>query len=448
MSGPHRYPPQEPVPTGWTPGYQYPYPPGQQPYGQQPPFGPQPPYGQPPYGQQPYGQPPFWPPPYPGQLPPPPPKGTRPGAVVGALVSVAVLIAVALGAVVFLGRVMHQPSPAADGTRANPPAITIPPDSSTAPNPNASVNPTAIARSVNPAIVDVNTVLGFNSGRAAGTGIVLKSSGLVLTNNHVVSGATSVKVTEVTDGRAFDASVLGYDRTDDVALLQMKGASNLPTAKLADSSGVRIGDPIVAIGNAGGKGGSPSVVSGTITALNQSITASDEIGGTSQELSGLIQVAANIQAGDSGGPLVNASAKVIGINTAASVDFRTNQSGGDGFAIPINKAVAIINQIIAGQSSTKIHLGATGFLGIGVKNSQDGNGAEVSDIVQGLPADKGGLVVGDVIVSVNGEPVGTPNDLTDLLDRHHPGDKVSIGWTDTAGASHTGSFILATGPVG
>jgi S1-C subfamily serine protease len=467
MSGPYRYPPQEPVQTGWSPGYQHPYPPGYpsapgEQTGQQPPYGQHTQFGQPLYGQpyghpqygpqppyaQPPGQPPYWPPPpYPGQLPPPP-RSHRPGAVIGALVSVAVLIAVALGAVVGLGKVLHNQSPAADGTRANPPAITIPPQPSTEPNPNATLNPSAIARAVNPAIVDVNTVLGFQNGRAAGTGIVIKSTGLVLTNNHVVSGATSVKVTEVTDSRTFEATVVGYDRTDDVALLQLKGATNLPTAQLADSSAVRVGDPIVAIGNAGGRGGSPSVVSGSVTALDQSITASDEIGGTSQELTGLIQVAANIQSGDSGGPLVNASAKVIGINTAASVDSKTNEAGGDGFAIPINKAVAVINQIIAGQASAKIHLGATAFLGIGVENSTDVSGAVVKSVLPNYPAAKGGLKVGDVITSVNGQSVGSPNDLTDLLDRHHPGDKVTLGWTDKSGGSHSGGFLLATGPIG
>jgi S1-C subfamily serine protease len=320
------------------------------------------------------------------------------------------------------------------------------------PNPGASVDATSIAGKVNPAVVDVNTVLGYQNARAAGTGIVIKSSGIVLTNNHVVSGATTISVTEVTDGRTFSATVIGYDRSDDIAVLQLAGASGLPTATLADSSSIKVGDPVVAIGNAGGAGGTPSTVTGQVTALNQSITASDEGTGASEQLTGLIQVAAAIEAGDSGGPLVNGSAQVIGIDTAATAGFRYRASGGQGFAIPINTAVTIANQILGNQASDKVHLGQTAFLGVNVTStgtgSSTGAGAGVTGVISGSPAEGAGIAGGDLIVSVDGQPVDSPNTLTSLLDAHHPGDRVTIGWTDQSGQSHSAAVALANGPVG
>src|SRR5262244_3455696 len=175
-----------------------------------------------------------------------------------------------------------------------------------------------IATQTDPGLVDINTTLGYQQARAAGTGIVLTSSGEVLTNNHVINGATSIKVRDVADGRVYSASVVGYDASHDVAVIQMRGASGLPTADLGNSSTVRVGDKVVAVGNAGGQDGTPSVATGRVTGLNQSITASDESSGTAENLSGLIRTNADIQAGDSGGPLLNSAGQVIGIDTAAS----------------------------------------------------------------------------------------------------------------------------------
>src|SRR5208283_1514754 len=197
-------------------------------------------------------------------------------------------------------------------------------------------DPAAIASRVDPAIVDVNTVLSYENEEAAGTGIVLTSNGEVLTNNHVIDGATSIRVTDLGNSRVYTATVLGYDRPSDIAVLKLSGASGLKVATLGDSSAIRVGEAVVGIGNAGGAGGTPSVAGGSVTALDQSITATEQDGGNPENLIGLIEVDAYIQAGDSGGPLVNTAGKVVGMDTAASVGFSFETSGTDGYAIQIN----------------------------------------------------------------------------------------------------------------
>ncbi|MHB1536690.1 MAG: S1C family serine protease, partial [Acidimicrobiales bacterium] len=215
--------------------------------------------------------------------------------------------------------------------------------------------------------MDINTALSYQGAQAAGTGIVLTSNGEVLTNNHVVAGSTSIKVTDVGTGRVYNASVVGYDRTADVAVLQLQGASGLKTASLATSATVSQGEQVVAIGNAGGVGGTPSAAGGTVTALNQSITASDPSAGTSEKLSGLIQVNASVRPGDSGGPLVNTSGQVLGIDTAAAVGFAFQAPANAGYAIPITTASALGHRILAGSSSATVHIGPTAFLGVEIQ---------------------------------------------------------------------------------
>jgi S1-C subfamily serine protease len=312
-----------------------------------------------------------------------------------------------------------------------------------------SLDLSAIASAVDPTVVNIDTTLGLQQGRAAGTGIVLTSSGDVLTNNHVIAGSTSISATDVGNGQTYRATVLGYDRSHDLAVIHLEGASKLRTASIGDSSKVNVGDSVAAIGNAGGRGGTPAAVSGTVTAVDQTITASDENGANTEQLTGLIQVAANIQPGDSGGPLVDGAGHVIGVDTAASTDFRFQASGGQGFAIPINEAITVAKQIQAGHASRTVHIGPTAFLGVQVTGSdRGGSGATVAGVVQGSPADQAGLSRGDVITSVDGTTVDTPSALTDLLILHHPGDQVTIGWTDTSGRSQSQTVRLTTGPAG
>jgi S1-C subfamily serine protease len=306
---------------------------------------------------------------------------------------------------------------------------------------------TSIVATVDPAVVDVTSTLSYQNATAAGTGIVLTSSGEILTNNHVVDGATSISVTDVGNGRTYSASVVGYDATDDLAVLQLNGASGLKTATIGNSSKLSIGDAVVAIGNAGGVGGTPSVSSGSVTALNQSITASDGNGSGVEQLTGLIQTDAQLAAGDSGGPLVNSAGQVVGIDTAGSNTFRFQSGASTGFAIPINKAMSIASQIKAGKSSATVHVGATGFLGVEVSPVST-SGAAVAGVLPGSPAATAGISANDVITSLAGQTVSSPTNLTTILQEHHPGDKVSIGWTDQSGQQHTATVQLVKGPTG
>ncbi len=312
---------------------------------------------------------------------------------------------------------------------------------------------TTIAKGVDPGLVDVNTVLGYEGAQAAGTGIVLTSSGEVLTNNHVIDGSTSIHVTDIGNGRTYSAQVVGYDRAADVAVIQLDGASGLKVASLGDSSKVAVGEPVVAIGNAGGVGGTPSVAGGSVTGLGKSITASDEGGGNAEQLTGLIEVNADIQPGDSGGPIVNSSGDVLGMDTAAASGISFQTPASDGYAIPIDTAVAVAGQIESSAASDTVHIGATAFLGVKVTAASSGgagssqSGTSVSGVVSGSPAASAGLAAGDVITSVGGNAVGSPESLTTVMERYHPGDSVQLDWTDSSQHQHSATVQLATGPA-
>jgi S1-C subfamily serine protease len=315
----------------------------------------------------------------------------------------------------------------------------------------------------------VTSTLGYQEATAKGTGIVLTSNGEILTNNHVINGATSISVTDIGNGKTYKATVVGYDESHDIAVLQLSGASGLTVASTGDSSTVGVGDSVVALGNAGGTGGTPAVAAGAITALNQSITASDESSGSSEQLTGLLETNADIQAGDSGGPLVNEHGQVIGIDTAASSGYQfggggfgnggfgnggSGSSGSSGtgsttqgFAIPINTALNIAKQIEAGQASSTVHIGATAFLGLEIASSQYSQGVTLAGTKSGTAAANAGLGAGDVVTALDGKSVTSGTDITEILVGHHPGDKVSITWTDTSGQSHTATLTLGTGPA-
>jgi S1-C subfamily serine protease len=312
-----------------------------------------------------------------------------------------------------------------------------------------------IATQTDPGLVDINTTLGYQQAKAAGTGMVLTSSGEVLTNNHVINGATSITARDVGNGRTYQAKVVGYDHSHDIAVLQLQGASGLQTVNLGDSGSAAQGQKVVALGNALGKGGTPAVATGHIASLGASITASDEGAGTSEQLTGLIHHNAGIQPGDSGGPLVNTAGQVIGINTAASQGTQFQGQQTQAFAIPINQAKSIADQIEAGTSSTTVHIGPTGLLGVQILSAdsaaangiQAGSGAVVAGAVSGTPASGAGLTQGDVIVSVDGQSVSSPEQLQSALGQHHPGDSVRIGWQDQTGQTQSASVVLANGPA-
>jgi S1-C subfamily serine protease len=330
----------------------------------------------------------------------------------------------------------------------------------------ANVDVQSIAEKVSPSVVNLVSAVG--GGEAAGTGIIISSDGLALTNNHVIASSTELQAELNGNGEYHSVKVLGYDIEHDVALVQIEDVSDLTPASLGDTSSVQVGDAIVALGNAGGKGGDPTVVSGIVTATEQQITAADEHGGRAETLYNLVQIDANIQPGDSGGPLVDANGDVIGMNAAASSGNGGfgfgGQSANEGYAIPIEDALAIAEKIRSGQGGDTIHVGAhAAIIGVEVSDSGygdpygsngdlggsadgSGNGAYVENVQDGSGAADAGIRQGSTITAVDGDAVSSASGLTHLMVPYQPGDKVKVEWTDPSGESHSATIELGSGP--
>jgi len=385
-----------------------------------------------------------WPPPPPASPPvSPPPAARRGGRIVAAVL--AALLLLGAGAGLGWGLTRDQGSSAAQGGSSNGQAPT-------------SLDVQAIADRLEPAVVDINTEIqgSFGQiGRGAGTGMLITSTGEVLTNNHVIQGATKIEVSITGRSGTYEATVLGADPTNDVALLQVQGVSRLPTVTLADSSNLVLGQKVVAIGNALGQGGSPSVTEGTISALERSITVSGGLAGA-EHLSGLIQMDAPIQPGDSGGPLVDSSARVVGMITAAARSDFGQSASSVGFAIPSNDALEIVRQIQSGDESSTIIIGPPGFLGVGVQDltsetaSRLGlnvtSGALVLTVRPGTPAESAGITQESVITAIDGQRVSSADALGTAILRHDPGEQIEVTWVDSSG-SHTATVRLIAGPA-
>jgi S1-C subfamily serine protease len=309
-----------------------------------------------------------------------------------------------------------------------------------------------VASKVNPAIVDVNTEIG------AGTGMLVTSSGEVLTNNHVIEGASDIEVSVAGHSNRLRATVMGEDPTADVALVRIQGLSGLPTVSLAGPSAARVGEPVVAIGNAGGQGGTPEVTQGSVTGLDKSITAGDP-SGSPEQLKGLIQTNAPIQEGDSGGALADASGKVLGMVTAGGSEGRGRASSGAstvGFAIPASTAHDVVRQIESGKGSGSVIIGLPGYLGVEVQSLTPSaadrlgltvsSGALVARVVHGSPADTLGITESSVITAINGTAVSSADTLGQALHALKPGEQVKVSWVDQSG-NHAGNATLTSGPA-
>jgi S1-C subfamily serine protease len=346
----------------------------------------------------------------------------------------------------------------------------------------AAMNDETVYNEVEPGIVDVDANMQYLDETAEGTGFVINAAdGLVLTNNHVIDDATSVTVTPVASGLTYRAKVLGYDRADDVALLKLPDPAGLKAVPIGDSSHVTVGTPVLAIGNEAGQGGSPTVAPGVISGLDRTIKASDQTAGLMETLFGMLQTSANIRPGDSGGPLANAAGQVIGIDTAAG-----GSTVYSGYAIPIRLALSIANRIASGHTSPGVQIGLPGFLGALVPQSRSTSprlqasqerkqasgsgsgrfscltgetitvpahiaparsGALVNGVLCGTVAASAGLLAGDVITSIDGRPVTTPDALTAILSRYRPGRDVSLAWVSPDGGVHTALLTLGPGPA-
>jgi S1-C subfamily serine protease len=349
--------------------------------------------------------------------------------------------------------------------------------------------------------VIINTTLQYSSARAAGTGMVINAAdGLVLTNNHVIESSTKITATVPSLGKTFKATVVGYDVTGDIALIKLQDFSGLHAVPLGDSSKVKTGDSVTAMGNAEGRN-QIATAAGSITGVDRTITASDHGGVVSSEtLHGMFQTDAGIVSGDSGGPLVSASGQVIGMDTAGNDVRYPDQQSAAGFAIPINTALSVARQIAAGQASDTITIGYPPFIGIyvgqgtssdpqqqadeqsqgdngfggfggngfGGNGSGGGNGQScytddsnlptptsiapvnsgtlVVGTICGGPAAAAGLTAGSVITSVNGTAIGAPPTVHNALAKSHPGDSVSLTWVTPSGQHKTASVTLTQGP--
>ena len=409
---------------------------------------------------------------------PAPPAGTRPPGLLRTLLTYLVVAALSaaagVGATLTVQRVTAtRPGAAAMARDAGADRL----------NGAAALNDEAVYRAVEPGVVDVAANLAYLQETAKGTGFVIDAAaGLILTNNHVINGATSVTITPVTSGRSYPARILGYDRANDVALLQVLGTPRLRAVTIGSSARARVGTPVLAIGNEGGQGGSPTVAPGVISSLDRIIIASDQSSGLTETLDGMLQTSADIRPGDSGGPLAGADGRVIGIDTAAG-----GSTVHSGYAIPIDRAMPIARQIAAGRQGTRIQIGLPAFLGVLLPDSSSadprrqasqelhqtrdasgsgsgctsgettaapasiapaGTGALVDGVLCGTPADQAGLFAGDVITSVGGRPVTSPRSLTALLSRYRPGSRVALAWVAPGASLHTAVVTLTAGPAG
>ncbi|HWJ08670.1 MAG TPA: trypsin-like peptidase domain-containing protein [Nocardioides sp.] len=286
-------------------------------------------------------------------------------------------------------------------------------------------------------IVQITSTL--TNGTGAGTGLVLDADGTIVTNHHVVDGATRIEVTVVSTGQTYTARYVGGDAVTDVAVLALEGASGLTPVDLSDDA-AQVGDEITAVGDAGGDGGSLTAAPGTVSALGQDITV-ESTDGSSSALTDLIRMDAYVVPGDSGGAVLDADGEVVGMNVAASSGSRDVT----GYAIPIATVESIAQQIEAGDESGDVRLGYSGYLGVGLDPSA--STALVAQVMDGSAAEDAGLSVGDTVTAVDGTTVRTADALRSAIAAHDPGDRVTITWTTAGGSAESATVTLGEGPV-
>jgi S1-C subfamily serine protease len=429
-----------------------------------------------------------------------PPRRRRRGRRVAVYAIVAILAA-GLGAAATVGLNGSQASPITGVSSHQVPG----PQNDAGKSGGGSLNKSYVAARVEPGIVDIDAAIQYSGGTSSeGTGMVISADGLVLTNNHVINGAKTIRVTLVTTRRVFQATVVGYDATHDVALLKLDGAARLKAVAVGNSAQVTLGTPVLALGNAEGQGGLPALAVGIINSLGKTISPTDESTGTTETLHGMLQTNADIVSGDSGGPLANSAGQVIGMDTA-NASSSQGSSPVLGYAIPINTALSVAHQIAAGQASATVQIGLPGFLGVLVPQSNSaspaqqarqqrqqiqqqqqpgtglpgngngngssqppqgtscadndadtsvpspiapaGSGALVDGVLCGTAAATLGLAGGDVITAVDGQAVTTPGSLTAMMSGFRPGTKVTLSWETVSGNHKRGTLTLGAAPA-
>lgn len=355
-------------------------------------------------------------------FPPPPPHesvsqrgSSRTGLARTA--ALAVLLSLISG---FIGGVIATQVDESSGSSANEPytQVTAAPVVSDAEASDISGVAQAAQRVANSVVTISSSVDGgFSEGEATGTGVVVTSGGEILTNAHVVEGASEVRVRFAGDTEPVIAQVLAADSGNDLALLKVN-ATGLTAATFAKPGSVRVGDQVVAIGYALALDGGPSVTTGIVSALRRTIFTD------SGALNSLIQTDAAISSGNSGGPLVNMRGEVVGINTAVARGDTNSSANNIGFAISVDEVLAVLEQL-RNQASGDAR--EEGFLGVSLEPRVDGGvGSIISTVQAGSPAQEAGFVVGDIVLAVDGEPVNGQAGLVAAIRDRSPGDSITI----------------------
>ena len=294
---------------------------------------------------------------------------------------------------------------------------------------------TNVAAKVSSSVVSIVTTTSARSmwgysSQGAGTGVIVSKDGYIMTNNHVIDGANKVSVV-TSDGTEYDdVKIIGSDPLNDIAFIKIEGVSDLVPAELGDSGKLRIGQRVVAIGNALGQFDN-TVTSGIVSAMGRPLIASSSDGSGSESLTDLIQTDAAINSGNSGGPLVDLAGRVIGINTAVATD-----ANGIGFAIPINATRGVLAEVLENGKVSRAYLGVR-YLDItaSLAASEDlasKKGAYVSAdgstgaVIKNGPADKAGIKTEDIILKVNDNVIGTDGSMSSIIGQYRPGDKVTL----------------------
>lgn len=278
----------------------------------------------------------------------------------------------------------------------------------------------AVAAFVGPSIVTISADIDggpLGSGGSIGTGVITTTDGEILTNAHVVEGATEIRVRLAGETEPRPATLLAADPGNDLALLRMAGDNYTP-ARFADPETTRIGDEVVAIGFALDLDGDPSVTLGIVSALERTIITD------TGALDGLIQTDAAISSGNSGGPLVNAAGEVVGINTAVARSDNTTAASNIGFAISVAEALPVVDALRQQATGT---VRDEGYLGVALDDRRDGGqGAVITDVQPDTPAAFGGIVAGDIVIAVDDTVVDGGAGLVAAIRDRQPGDEVTV----------------------
>nr|WP_040751256.1 trypsin-like peptidase domain-containing protein [Nocardia transvalensis] len=356
--------------------------------------------------------------------------GDRPGRggrTLVVLVSVVVAVVALFG---FRGGLPHWAVGEPTATLLGPP---LPP-----------MDPAAVASTIEPHLANVNVALRPAGTSAAGSGIVLTADGEVLTSHHVVKGADSITVGDIGTGGQYSATVLGYDSDADIALLALSRAGGLPVARIGSSGALRIGDEVLAVGNAGGTG-SPTATPGTVTGLDSSIVARNSADYSRKELTGMVEIAAPVTSGQSGGALADRYGAVVGVITAATGDVSKAAGRASGYAVPIDRAMGVVRQIRSGTATETVHVGPTATLGVITQDAKP-SGARIESALYGTPAYAAGLSEGEVITGIDGREIGSVRALKAALNLRKPNDSVHLDVLDADGSQRSVVVVLAPGP--